>query len=147
MPEPAAIRASLLHVGVSPHQLAETAERVQRALRSTLASERGRWILAQQDQLRAEYALSAVVDGEIVHGIVDRTFVANTDGKSVRWVVDFKTSSHQGAGLDEFLAEQKRRYRDQMERYAKILRPLGQPVHLGLYFPLLDRFIEWPAAD
>ncbi len=147
MPQPAAIRASLLHVGVSPHQLSETAERVQRALRKTLESERGRWILALHDQLRAEYALSAVVDGEIVHGIVDRTFVVTTNEEATRWVVDFKTSSHQGAGLDNFLAEQKRRYRDQMERYAKILRPLGQPVRLGLYFPLLDRWIEWAAAD
>jgi len=70
---------------------------------------------------------------------VDRTFVDN----GVRWIIDFKTSAHEGGSLRAFLDEQQRRYRDQMERYARILAPLGEPVRLGLYFPLLDEWREW----
>jgi ATP-dependent helicase/nuclease subunit A len=83
--------------------------------------------------------VTGVVGGEVVRGLVDRTFL----DAGVRWIIDFKTSEHQGGKLEEFLDEQQRRYRDQMERYASILSPLGNPVRLGLYFPLLDEWREW----
>jgi ATP-dependent exoDNAse (exonuclease V) beta subunit len=89
---------------------------------------------------RKEFPVSGVVDGEIVNGRVDRTFV---DGNGVRWIIDFKTSSHEGASLEEFLDEQQRRYNGQMNRYARIFSKLGNPVRLGLYFPLLDAWREW----
>ena len=143
VPETSVIRAALTHVGVSPHELNEAAQRVEHALRRTLQSERGRWILAgHHDDVHSEYALAAVTDGEVLRGVVDRTFI---DEQGTRWVVDFKTSAHEGAGLQKFLDEEQRRYRDQMERYARILQPLGNPVRLGLYFPLLDQWVEWPA--
>ena len=69
-----------------------------------------------------------------------RTFV---ESKGTRWIIDYKTSSHEGGGLDEFLDEQQRRYRDQMERYARLLAPLGEPIRLGLYFPLVGGWREW----
>ena len=100
---------------------------------------RGRWILEPHEDSHSEYAVTGVVEGEVVRGLVDRTFV----DAGVRWVIDFKTSEHQGGKLEEFLDEQQRRYRDQMERYARILEPLGNPVRLGLYFPLLDQWREW----
>ena len=142
LPEETAIRAALRHAGVSPHELDSASKRVAQALRKTMASEKGRWILAAHGEVRTEYALTARVDGEIVRGLIDRTFV---DESGVRWVIDFKTSTHEGANLDAFLDEEQRRYRDQMERYARILRPLGRPVRLGLYFPLLDAWREWSA--
>jgi ATP-dependent exoDNAse (exonuclease V) beta subunit len=80
-----------------------------------------------------------VIDGEAVRGLVDRTFI----DAGVRWIIDFKTSAHEGGRLESFHDEQQRRYRDQMERYARILTPLGNPVRLGLYFPLLDEWREW----
>ena len=142
LPDDAAIRAALRHAGVSPHHLDSSTKRVAQALRKTLTSEKGRWILAAHQDLRAEYALTAAVDGEILRGLIDRTFI---DEHGVRWVIDFKTSTHEGAGLEQFLDEQQRRYRDQMERYARILQTLGQPVRMGLYFPLLDEWREWSA--
>ena len=76
----------------------------------------------------------------LVSVVVDRTFV---DG-GVRWIVDYKTSSHEGAGLDEFLDREQQRYRPQLERYAALIGRLGpEPVRLGLYFPLLSGWREW----
>jgi len=83
--------------------------------------------------------VTGVINGELIRGLVDRTFI--DDG--VRWIIDFKTSEHEGGNLAAFLDEQQRRYSDQMERYAKILAALGIPVKVGLYFPLLDEWREW----
>ena len=49
--------------------------------------------------------------------VIDRSFV---DAAGVRWIVDYKTSSHEGAGLDEFLDREQERYRPQLERYAAL---------------------------
>lgn len=144
VPDVQMIRARLSHAGVAPGDLDSSTQRVQTALSRTFSSERGRWIFAERGEARSEYALAAVVDGEVVRGSIDRTFV---DEQGVRWIVDFKTSTHEGGGLETFLDEQQRRYRDQMERYARILRPLGNPVRVGLYFPLLNEWREWEPAE
>jgi ATP-dependent helicase/nuclease subunit A len=136
-------RTALANLGVAPQDLDQATERVEAALLHTLASPRGRWILEAHREARAEYAVAGVVDGEIVRGAIDRTFL---DDAGVRWIIDYKTSSHEGAGLETFLDEQQRRYRPQLERYAKLLAPLGQPIRVGLYFPLLDQWREWDAT-
>ncbi len=142
------IRKTLAHAGVTATELDAMAQRVERALLRTQSSQRGHWILAAHPEAQSEYAVSGVVDGvvgnrEVVRGIIDRTFI----DAGVRWIIDFKTSIHEGGNLEAFLDEQQRRYRDQMERYARILAPLGHPVRLGLYFPLLDEWREWAPAE
>ncbi len=141
-PNTPVIKRVLTHAGVSPLELEATAQRVHQALARIRASRRGRWILAPHEDSRTEYAITGVVNGEVVRGLVDRTFV---DG-GVRWIIDFKTSAHEGGNLEAFLDEQQRRYSDQMERYAGILAALGNPVKVGLYFPLLDEWREWTPA-
>lgn len=138
-PDGPSIRRALMHAGVSPLDIETAAQRVRQALARIRVSRRGRWILEPHEDSHSEYAVTGVVNGEVVRGLVDRTFI--DDG--VRWIIDFKTSEHQGGKLEEFLDEQQRRYRDQMDRYARILTPLGNPVRLGLYFPLLDQWREW----
>jgi len=61
----------------------------------------------------------------------------------IRWVVDFKTSTHEGGNLETFLADEVRRYEGQLRRYAYLARQLGsEPVRAGLYFPLLGAWRE-----
>ena len=39
------------------------------------------------------------------------------------------------------------RYAGQLERYARLLfQQDGRPIRLGLYFPLLSGWLEWPAS-
>ena len=46
--------------------------------------------------------------------------------------------------LDEFLDNERERYRAQLERYAQLMQALGdEPIRLGLYFPLLSGWREW----
>jgi ATP-dependent helicase/nuclease subunit A len=135
-----AIRTSLTQLGVPALELDRAVERVESAVARTLASARGRWILEAHEQSRSEVGVAATIDGKIVRGTLDRTFI---DRSGTRWVIDFKTSAHEGGGLKAFLDEQQRRYRDQLERYGKLFSGQGAPVRLGLYFPLLDEWREW----
>ena len=71
---------------------------------------------------------------------LDRTVIEN----GVRWIVDYKTGTHEGGDLEAFLDREQERYREQLEQYAALMRALdGRPVKLGLYFPLLKGWREW----
>jgi len=81
-----------------------------------------------------------VAAGQLLNIIIDRTFVDKTN---TRWVIDFKTSRHEGGNLEAFLDEELNRYRPQLEKNIALARSLGsEPVRAALYFPLLSRFRE-----
>ena len=65
------------------------------------------------------------------------------DDNFTAWVVDYKTSTHEGGNLAGFLAAEAERYRGQLARYAALYRAYtGSEVRCALYFPLLQAFIE-----
>ncbi len=135
--------------GVPGERLPGAASRVVEALLAVHRDPRGRWILKKSRQDRREYALSGYLQGEgaeageVMRVIFDRSFI---DEDGVRWVIDYKTSQHQGGGLEEFLDREVDRYRPQLQRYARFAQRLGpEPVRLGLYFPLMRAWREWAA--
>jgi ATP-dependent exoDNAse (exonuclease V) beta subunit len=139
-----ACRAALVSLGVPSVELAQAVEQVGRALTRVLGDVRGRWILASRPEAACEYALCGTVDGEIVSVRVDRTFV---DEDGIRWIVDYKTSSHEGAGLEAFLDNERERYRGQLELYRRIFSAMEErPVRVALYFPLLNGWREMEPA-
>ena len=108
---------------------------------NTVTSERGRWLLAAHREARSEFAIGGRLGDQVISGTVDRIF---RDEKDRLWIVDFKTSEHQGARLERFLNEEQRRYRAQLENYAALLARIERgPIWLALYFPLLDAWREW----
>ena len=131
----------LVELGVPAERRVDAVARVVAAIERTHGDARGRWLLEPgHTGSECELALTGRVGSALVSVVVDRTFVA--DG--VRWIVDYKTSAHEGAGLDEFLDREQQRYRPQLEKYAALIGRLGpEPVRLGLYFPLLSGWREW----
>ena len=115
-------RAALVALGVPSAELTHAVEQIGSALARVLNSERGRWILASYGAAACEYPLCGVVDGAIVSVRMDRTFV--DDG--VRWIIDYKTSSHEGSGLEAFLDNERERYRGQLELYRRIISGMEQ---------------------
>jgi ATP-dependent exoDNAse (exonuclease V) beta subunit len=106
-----------------------------------LEDERGQWILGRHEQASCELALTDLRDGVIEHMVIDRTFV---DDNGTRWIIDYKTGSHRGGSVDEFLDQEQVRYRQQLERYANAMSKMeDRPIRLGLYFPLLGGWREW----
>ena len=125
--------------GVAQAQLAAAAARVATALGNALCDPRGRWLLGPQRDARNEYRLTAMMDGARRNLVIDRTYL---DESGRRWIVDYKSSGHEGANVDEFLDQEQARYRSQLARYALALAQ-GDAAMLGLYFPLLAGWREW----
>jgi ATP-dependent exoDNAse (exonuclease V) beta subunit len=138
----AAIRQLLAAAGLRREEEDAAVADVMRAVANTLADERGRWLLsAQHHDARNEYALSRFEGGRLVTGVIDRSFV---DADGARWIIDYKTSRHTGADVDAFLIRERARYAPQLERYADMMRGLEtRRVRVGLYFPLMRRFVDW----
>jgi ATP-dependent exoDNAse (exonuclease V) beta subunit len=135
------LRAVLGAEGAAPADLEPAFERVRAALERTLADPVGRWILGARDGARSEFAVAGVVDGEVRHLVIDRTFLA-PDG--VRWIVDFKTSEPEGGDTAGFLAAERRAYQDQLQRYAAVLAEMeGRTIRVGLYFPVTGDWVAW----
>ncbi len=134
----------LAELGVPPDRTESACERVITALERTLADERGRWLLGLTSDIReatSELALSGVIGERIIEGVIDRTFL---DRDGTRWIVDFKTSTHEGSGLEEFLDQEVVRYLPQLTRYATLMRRFkpGERIKAALYFPLLKEWRE-----
>ena len=111
------------------------------ALTHAVSDPRGRWLLGPQQDARSELRITAISGEAYLDHVIDRTF---RDQNGQRWVVDYKTSSHEGADVEGFLNREQERYRFQLDRYATLMRTLdGQPVRRGLYFPLLKGWREW----
>ena len=69
------------------------------------------------------------------------------DESGTRWIIDYKTGSHEGSARDTFLRNEKERYQPQLETYARLLQRSGEDrVAVGLYFPLLDEWVAWEVA-
>ncbi len=132
----------LAALGVGQEQLSAATGRVLAALANSIEDERGRWLLGPHRDARSELRLSAMIDGQAVTLVIDRVF-AGDDG--LRWIVDYKTSSHEGAGREGFLDRERERYTPQLERYARVLGEKGAA--LGLYFPLLTAWREWKSGS
>lgn len=135
------IASELQRLGVSDSEREQAVARVFRAIDRAVASERGKWILANHGDARSEWAIAGRIGDALVNGTVDRAF---RDGDGRFWIIDFKTSDHQGAHLERFLDEEERRYHPQLDSYATLISRLeAGPISLGLYFPLLDAWREW----
>jgi ATP-dependent exoDNAse (exonuclease V) beta subunit len=134
----------LQNLGLSPgNELSEAADRVEGALLRMLRDPKGRWILDRHSDDECELPISGMVGGKLYETVIDRTFVDET---GVRWIIDYKTGSHEGGGLEKFLDAEQERYREQLERYARLMIQRDpRPIRLALYFPLLGGWREWPA--
>ena len=136
-------RRLLLAEGLSGEGLREAEARVRQAMQTVLASERGRWVLSgRHEDAHCEWEILVREGSAVSRNVVDRAFV----DQGVRWIVDYKTASHEGGDRRRFLDEEAGRHGPQLARYARALALLepGREVRTALYFPLLD---EWREVD
>jgi ATP-dependent exoDNAse (exonuclease V) beta subunit len=131
-------RRWLGELGIAPGEaMVAIEDRVIAALEGVRRDSRGRWLLGGDGH--AELALSGVVNGRIESGVLDRV---RFDDDGSHWIVDYKTSTHEGGNLEGFLAAEAQRYRGQLARYAALYRAYsGADVRCALYFPLLQAFV------
>jgi ATP-dependent helicase/nuclease subunit A len=139
------LAAELAHEGVAATDIDAAVVLIQEALKKMLDDPRGRWLFDPGHRdASSEYALTSMREGALADLVLDRSFV---DAEGTRWIVDFKFSRHEGANVDAFLDNERERYRAQLEGYAEAMRGLdARPIRLGLYFPLLGGWREWPTT-
>jgi ATP-dependent helicase/nuclease subunit A len=137
-------RTVLLNLGVTEAEIDSATALVSKALLRAITDDRGRWVLHNHASAECELAIGGVSEGQVYDAVIDRTFV---DEKGSRWIVDYKTGSHTGGSVQKFLADEKERYREQLERYARLMAQQDdRPIRLGLYFPLVEHgWVEWEA--
>ena len=140
------IRRSLSRLGTTSEELEAGAVTVARALTQTLGDATGRWLLADHDEARCEWKLSRFESGgartDETNASLDRTFVV--DG--LRWIIDYKVIEPGSTeDVEAYIASKVETYRAQLESYADLVGTLepDRPIYLGLYFPLLARFVGW----
>ena len=132
-------RAQLASEGVKGDKADVIIKQAGLAVENCMTSEQGQWILDDHEEARCELAITAVLNGQTVNLILDRTFIAN----GTRWIIDYKTSSHSGGDLQGFLDNEADRYHEQMQRYRQALALTETlPIKTAIYFPLLDRLQE-----
>ncbi|WP_405233307.1 UvrD-helicase domain-containing protein [Lentisalinibacter salinarum] len=138
--------ASLLETaGVSAEGLEAAVSRVRAALRGTLEDPAGRWILFGTHRTAAtELPIEGIADGRLLRVVIDRCFV---DESGTHWVVDYKTSLHEGGDLERFLSEEARRYAEQMAGYRRLYAAVYGETPLSLlYYPLHGRVVAMDEA-
>jgi ATP-dependent helicase/nuclease subunit A len=131
----------LAELGVPSAERSAAQNRIREALVRTLSDPAGRWLLSNTHaEAHSEWRLTGLHEGRVVSVILDRMLI---DAQGQRWVVDIKTSTHEGGALEQFLENEAQRYRPQLERYVALAARLGtEPVRAALYFPLLGALRE-----
>jgi ATP-dependent helicase/nuclease subunit A len=122
--------------GVPPADLKRASDLIVTALTSTLGDERGSWILGSHPEARSELRMRVRLPVGVRTFVMDRVF-RSRDG--IRWVVDFKTSRHEGSNVQAFLDVERMRYAAQLDTYAAALGGASR----GLYFPLHAGWRTW----
>jgi ATP-dependent exoDNAse (exonuclease V) beta subunit len=130
------IRRMLVRAGVDTGNLDRAAERVHAVLANALADERGRWLLSGGHSGAVnEYPLTVKTADGFRHLVIDRSFICE---QGMRWVVDYKTSSHEGGDRAQFIASESLRHAPQLHAYQQAFAQFdSRTVCVALYFPLL----------
>lgn len=147
------ISAMLRTDGLPRNRVEQLAREAVNMLQRALSDADGRWIVTSHPQAASEYSLSAISATATGTSTLraDRIFRAgpapNAPGQDYLWIIDYKTSSYGGTGLDSFLEYQREAYAAQLETYARVLAPVfgmgAQQIRVGLYFPAVPRFLWW----
>lgn len=132
------IRRWLNEFGIADDDQQGIIERVKKAVRAMLLDPKGQWIVSGEGH--AELRLTGVYENELRNVVLDRVRI---DEQGTHWIIDYKTSTHEGGNLAGFLAAEVDRYKPQLQQYAAIYSAWsGLKPRCALYFPLLSQFVE-----
>ena len=138
-------RAELQAMQLDTQQINTSVKRLSQAVKNIQQDPKGQWIFADHlhQEVRNEFAISILDDGQINQYRIDRTFI---DQDNIRWIIDYKSSIHFDDDVGEFVDQQliERGYKQQLERYAQAFSQLeSRLIKIAIYFPLLQQWREW----
>lgn len=140
------VAAVLRANGLAADEVRRQTAGVLECLRHTLEEPAGRWILSPHVGSKSESALIAWSNQRSSLRL-DRTFMGSAEplepGSDHLWIVDFKTSTHRGRDLGEFLEQHRTLYAPQLEFYARQLSAHHKLIRLALYYPRISALDWW----
>jgi ATP-dependent helicase/nuclease subunit A len=142
------IAAVLRGEGLAPAVVDRLAARVKTGLGNILTDVEGLWALGPHEGATSELALTSWEERRSSVRL-DRVFLGGAKpldaGNDCLWIIDYKTATHGREGVEQFLAEERVKYGEQMEAYARMMRDRVEAGRLraGLYYPMLARLVWW----
>jgi hypothetical protein len=142
------IAAVLRGDGLAPAVVERLVARVKTALGNILKDAEGVWVLSPHQDAMTELALTSWRERRSSVRL-DRVFFAGRGpldaGGDWLWIIDYKTATHGRDGVEEFLVEERVKYGEQMDAYARMMqdRVDAGRLRVGLYYPMLPRLIWW----
>lgn len=139
------LRASFAEQLYSEQDIELAMAKAKVALINTQQHDQGAWLLESHRDARCEWELTGTVTDDtgrrlVRNFIIDRTFI---DDQGVRWIVDYKTGSHEGSDIERFLESEVVRYAPQLRQYKELVSKLdNRPIKTALYYPMLKQLLE-----
>ena len=126
-----------------PDGLREAGERVEAGLIKTLRDPRGRWILEPHREAECEAREAGFVDGQLVEATIDQT---SSMSRTCAGSSTTKAARTKAAIWKRFSTTKKLVTRNNWSATRDCCSSGTGRIRLGLYFPLLGGWREWPAA-
>jgi ATP-dependent helicase/nuclease subunit A len=134
-----AMQAWLQQQGHAATAAQKAATTVLQALKTTLASKDGQWVLAKREEAGSELSLmqASAMDGhlQVRNHVIDRTFIE--DG--IRWIIDYKLTD---LGEQPDFNATAQLHINQLERYAGLFKAKGLPIRKAVLFLSLGELVE-----
>jgi ATP-dependent helicase/nuclease subunit A len=129
------MRFWLLQRGHAKNEVESYVTHIVAALKCTINSPEGSWMLAPRASLQAELSITAMNENEAEEHRIDLTFIEN----SARWIIDYKF------GLDVTQANAHiaaQAYKPQLASYAALFSHENSPIKTAVFFLSLGKLVE-----
>ena len=121
------------NIYVKDDQLDDVLRKVYSAIRNTIEDKAHHEMIL--DNGFSELALTGIWSNKRYSIIIDRVHI---DKDKQHWIIDYKTGTHEGGFMSEFINSEVVRYKDQLSKYAEIYANYsGFQPKVALYFPNL----------
>ena len=120
--------------GYAENEVAQQVSNVIAALKKTIASPQGAWMLASRPSRQAELSIMAIDENnEPQEHRVDLTFI----DEDVRWIIDYKLTM-----TDENSEVAANQHKPQLARYASLFLHESYPIKTAVFFLNSGQLVE-----
>jgi ATP-dependent exoDNAse (exonuclease V) beta subunit len=125
----------LMQRGHAKNEAEKQVPQIIAALKQTINSPQGSWILASRASTQAEFSITVMNDNAVQEHRIDLTFVENNE----RWIIDYKlTVADENADL-KLAAEQ---HKPQLAGYAALFSHENLTIKTAVFFLSLGKLVE-----
>ncbi len=125
----------LLQRGHAKNEVEKYVQQIISALKQTIGSLQGAWILAPRASLQAELSITTMNEDEAKEHRIDLTFVED----NVRWVIDYKFGLEINADNANTVAQT---HKPQLAHYASLFQHESLPIKTAVFFLSSGKLIE-----